>query len=243
MEEMYENSNMETEEMEASYPEADETDGRRRENDPAEWPDSWEQQESRQEESFSLRHLGVTRQVDREEALSLAQKGLDYDRIRRERDLMRPRLSQLEELLSALSQESGMDANLLLRKTRAAALIRQAAEDGQTLTEEQAMEQAGEISGFDREQAEQFRRRESILSFAQRFPDVAAEDIPQNVWQDFLDGGELSALYAMEENGRLRQRVAQLEQGEKNHFRSTLSRRSAGESPAMSFEELWNSGD
>ncbi len=244
MEEMYASSDMETEEDFGAYDtEAEENQGISEEKEPGEWPESWEEKEPDSEEKFSLRHLGITREVGRDEALSLAQKGLDYDRIRRERDLMRPRLSQLEELLSALSEKSGIESSQLLKKTRAAALIRQAEESGESLTEEEAMERAGEISGFDSQEAEEFRRRESILSFAQRFPDVPAEDIPQNVWQDFLDGGELSALYAMEENGRLRRRVAELEQSEKNHFRSTHSRRSAGERPAMSFRELWDSGD
>lgn len=244
MEEMYESSNMETEEnFGASDTEAEENGDISGENKSGEWPETWEEKAPEGNEKFSLHHLGITREVDREEALSLAQKGLDYDRIRRERDLMRPRLSQLEELLTALSEESGIESGELLRKTKAAALIRQAEERGESLTDEEAMELVGEISGFNNEEAEEFRRRESILSFSQRFPDIAAEDIPQTVWQDFLAGGELSALYAMEENGRLRRRVAELEQSEKNHFRSTRSRRSAGESPNLSFEELWNSGD
>lgn len=224
-------------------PDDEETEDNYRRNTDGDWPENWEDERPEVDEKFTLRHLGVTREVGRDEALSLAQKGLDYDRIRRERDMMRPRLEGLEQLLSALSEKSGMDGAQLLRKTRAAAIIRAAEEKGESLSEDEAMELAGEDSPYNPEHAEEMRRRESILAFAQRFPDVPADEIPQAVWQDFLAGGELSSLYAMEENGRLRRRVSQLEQREKNHFRSTRSRRSAGERPSLSFEELWNSGD
>lgn len=72
---------------------------------------------------------------------------------------------------------------------------------------------------------------------------MKAEDIPESVWADFSAGGELSALYAMEENRRLRAELSELRQREKNHFRSTLSRRSAGSSADDSLEMLWNNGD
>ena len=73
------------------------------------WPDKWEQEK---EESFSLSHQGKSRDYSRGETLSLAEKGLKYQELLRENQSLKPRLSGLEGLLSALKRRSGMDEEL-----------------------------------------------------------------------------------------------------------------------------------
>ena len=201
------------------------------------WPESWQQENINK---ISLRHLGKTYEIEPEEAKNLAQKGMDYDRIRSERDSMRPKIQQLEGLLSALSRHSGMDQEELLHQAQAENLQRQAEEQGENLSYEEALARAED---FSFENSEELRRRESLLEFSRRFPDVKPENVPESVWEDFFAGGELSSLYALEENARLSARIRQLEQRERNHFRSTGSRRSAGERSGSALEDIWNSGD
>ena len=215
------------------------------------WPESWEEPETSgadkgadaPEEKFSLRYLGETRELGRDETVRLAQKGMDYDRIRRERDMMKPRLRELEGLLGSVAERSGMEPEELLRQNRAELLMAEAEKQGRELTYEEALSLCPEGSGGDPAGAEAQRRRESILDFARAYPELGAEDIPQSVWEDFRNGGELRGLYAMDENRRLRRSVQELEQRERNHFRSTGSRRSAGGGRSEGFEELWNNGD
>lgn len=136
------------------------------------WPESWSEEAApgnEQEETFSLRHLGQTRELGLDETLSLAQKGLDYDRIRRERDSMKPRLKELEALLSRFSAESGLSTQEILRMSKAEELMRRAEEGGGSLTYEEAMSMA-QSSDYDPEKAEKLRCQESILSFSEAFP-------------------------------------------------------------------------
>ena len=85
--------------------------------------------------------------------------------------------------------------------------------------------------------------RESLLRFVREYPEVKAEEIPQEVWTAFREGrGELGELYARQENKMLRQKLAAMEQNQRNRERSTGSRQSAGaESGSDAFDEGWNS--
>lgn len=47
-----------------------------------------------EEETFQLKYMDEIRKVGRREAIALAQKGLDYDRIRAQRDALRAQLGQ-----------------------------------------------------------------------------------------------------------------------------------------------------
>lgn len=59
------------------------------------------------QESFTLKHNGKLYEVGREELIALAQKGMDYDRIRNDRDECRQRLAELE--MTDLSMSEGSD--------------------------------------------------------------------------------------------------------------------------------------
>lgn len=85
--------------------------------------------------------------------------------------------------------------------------------------------------------------RESLLRFAREYPEVRAEEIPQEVWTAFREGkGELCDLFARRENRQLRQSLAALQQNERNRERSTGSRQSAGSSGKRdAFDEGWDS--
>jgi len=65
-----------------------------------------EEHEGERDGSFTLKHLGETRTVGRDEVITLAQKGLDYDRIRRKYDETSARPSRMNAPVSAQEDET-----------------------------------------------------------------------------------------------------------------------------------------
>lgn len=220
------------------------------------------------DEQFTLKHLGESKNYSRDEVTTLAQKGLDYDRIRTERDSMRAEMPEMREAMSFLKElaaNSNISVEQLMENVRARALIAREAEAGRAITETGAREQIRrEKAARDKDAAAanendaeadagtppQTAAQEpdvtaEIRRFAQMYPEVKATEIPQKVWDDFRAGkGDLTSLYTMTENAALRQKVAALEQNEKNKGRSTGSMKSAGNRSAKStMQEIWDAYD
>lgn len=220
------------------------------------------------DEQFTLKHLGESKNYSRDEVTTLAQKGLDYDRIRTERDSMRaemPAMRDAMNFIEELAAGSHVSAEELMESIRAKALIAREAEAGRAITETGAREQIRrEKAARDKDAAAanendaeadagtppQTAAQEpdvtaEIRRFAQMYPEVKATEIPQKVWDDFRAGkGDLTSLYTMTENAALRQKVAALEQNEKNKGRSTGSMKSAGNRSAKStMQEIWDAYD
>lgn len=219
------------------------------------------------DEQFTLKHLGESKNYSRDEVTTLAQKGLDYDRIRTERDSMRAEMPEMREAMSFLKElaaNSNISVEQLMENVRARALIAREAEAGRAITETGAREQirrekaardkdaaaanendAEADAGTPPQAAQEPDVTAEIRRFAQMYPEVKATEIPQKVWDDFRAGkGDLTSLYTMTENAALRQKVAALEQNEKNKGRSTGSMKSAGNRSAKStMQEMWDAYD
>lgn len=82
-----------------------------------------------------------------------------------------------------------------------------------------------------------------LKRFLETYPEVKAESIPQDVWQDsFAHGGDLTGAYARWENKQLKAQLAQMKQAQQNKTRSTGSRKTAGAAVSKdSFDEGWDS--
>lgn len=220
------------------------------------------------DEQFTLKHLGESKNYSRDEVTTLAQKGLDYDRIRTERDSMRaemPAMRDAMNFIEELAAGSHVSAEELMESIRAKALIAREAEAGRTISDVGAREQIRREKAAREKDAEASAKAHDaetetlpaqtepakpdvtaeIRRFAQAYPEVKATEIPQKVWDDFRAGkGDLTSLYTMNENAALRQKVAALEQNEKNRGRSTGSMKSAGNRSAKSaMQEVWDAYD
>ena len=216
------------------------------------------------DERFTLKHLGETRDYSRDEVTTLAQKGLDYDRIRAERDSMRAEMPTMRDamgLLSEIAADSKISVGELIETLRARRLIDREAAEGRAITETGAREQIRrEKAARDRDgeaQEEQPAAKpaasapaqpdvtEDIRRFAQTFPEVKATDIPQKVWDEYRAGrGDLVSLYTIQENAALRLKLAQMEQNENNRGRSAGSVKSAGNRTAKTtMQEVWDAYD
>lgn len=132
----------EAEDAEADEQEAEETDTADDPHDEGA-DDGAEEPEGPQGESadqrFELKHLEETRSVDREEVIKLAQKGMDYDRIREERDSIRPELRLYREFLKELADGSGLTVSELIDTVRAQRLVAKEKENGKEMTEAEAL--------------------------------------------------------------------------------------------------------
>ena len=216
------------------------------------------------DERFTLKHLGETRDFSRDEVTTLAQKGLDYDRIRAERDSMRAEMPTMRDamgLLGEIAADSKISVGELIETLRARRLIDREAAEGRTITETGAREQIRrEKAARDRDgeaQEEQPAAKpaasapaqpdvtEDIRRFAQTFPEVKATDIPKKVWDEYRAGkGDLVSLYTIQENAALRLKLAQMEQNENNRGRSAGSVKSAGNRTAKTtMQEVWDAYD
>lgn len=194
---------------------------------------------------YTLKSPAGERQCSLDEVLSLANKGLDYDGVRQDRDHMR-------EFLKELAEPSGFTIEELIDTTRARMLMSRRKAEGVEMSEMEALtavqrnRAAAITEGQHKEEA---RKQEMINTFLAEFPDVKAADIPQEVWQQSRETGDLAGAYRKYANSQKDNEIAQLKQeletlklNQKNKDRSTGSRKSVGATtPKDPFDEGWDS--
>ena len=210
-------------------------------------------------DQFELKHLDETRTVSREEVITLAQKGMDYDRIRTKYDELKAGEAQRsahEAFLKELADSAGQSVEDMIDTARARMLANKATAEGKTLSEEDALEQikqekakqapAEKPESTEEKSTEKDRdaeRQQSFLRFSREFPEVKAEEIPAEVWKDFAEGkGDLADLFARQENKRLKAELAAMKQNEENRKKSTGSRATAGSAKKSAFDDAWYDG-
>lgn len=212
---------------------------------------------------WNLRHMDDVRQVGESDMVALAQKGLDYDRIRTRYDESKP----VMELFGSFAQQAGMTipeyvAHIRTQAKQAQGLSEPEARREVALEDREAVVAAAEAqrqalasaqqSEAAARQREDARRMADIQRFQEKFPDAARDpkSIPQEVWEKVRSGVSLVESYqdyllAQAETARAEaeQRAAASAQNQTNAVRTTGSMRSAGENlPSRDpFLEGWNS--
>ena len=238
----------ETESEEADQPEAEEEEDASDDEETEETEAEEDEEEEKADQLFTLKHLDEVKEVNRDEVITLAQKGLDYDRIRSERDSLKAEkaaLKEHEDFLSELAELAGQTVDELMVATKARLIVQDEKKKGREITYDQAKyrvesdmkalkkakaaeEKADEPEAKPEEKAApsiQELREANFRRFVSVYPDV--KKLPPEVWKEFGDGSkkELTNIYARYENKKLKERIAELEQKPK---RSTGSRRSNG---------------
>lgn len=219
-------------------------------------------EEADQPELIELKHLGQTVRVTPEQLNAYAQMGLDYQRIREDRDAARKeveRLTAMETFLKELAAPQGVSVEDLIDGARAevlakkehlnkeVALQRIKLDRERKAFEAQKDQQKKEAQAKSQEEA---KRQEQFLRFARTYPKVKPNDIPKDVWDAFKDGEDLVNAYARFENRELREKVSKLEsqletakKNSENKRRSAGSQRSAGSASEMDeFDRAWYDG-
>lgn len=223
------------------------------EDEPAEGDDEEELPESA-EELFDLKYMKETKQVNRQEVVELAQKGMDYDRAIQQRDSLRNSLQEQltwrannEDTLSTienLAKQSGVDVAEFVRNLRTNMLMKQ---DGLTRNEahERILREDAEKKLAKKEQADlktqeatmqQTRAQKEIAAFNDRYPNVDVQTIPDEVFRRAASGEvTLSGAYAEHlnsqlnaENERLRAELAAEKQNKINKQKAVGSAKTEG---------------
>lgn len=238
-------------------PEIEQNDGGQ-DADAAQPGENEEQQAQTDGQLFELKHLGETKNVNRDEVVTLAQKGMDYDRVTEKNTQLenqvseqKQQLAQLtehENALQELAKQSGTTVeelveNMLIAVTKSKYGID---DDGMALErvkldrERRALDQeraALETKNQEQEQqaANEKWRGECFDAFAKAYPDVDPASIPNGVWEAFNRGETLVSAYARERNKALEAEIARMKSEQEtrdrnaaNAARSTGSQSSAG---------------
>lgn len=202
-------------------------------------------------ERFELKRFDERLSVGRDEVVTLAQKGLDYDRVRAKLESARDELADLRGWLESVS--GGKGAEEFRDELSARALAEREGVDFDTALENVRRSHAGQ-TGSD---GAALRRRREVREFFSAHPDVAARmvtdrgAIPDEVWsrvragESLKDAFEAHALRAEAEDSARRVRelereLAETRQAGVNAQRSTLSASSAGgDAPADAVELGW----
>lgn len=209
--------------------------------------------EAEKEAFLKIKYNKEEIELDKEKAAELAQKGMNYDKVKEKLDSLEndPRLSFVEQQAKKydMSTEQYLEA------------VRQAEEQEQLndlvqkhgVTEELAKEmmesrkfrETYENEKREREQAEQ--REQDYQAFLETFPDAKPEDIPESVWQEVEQGKSLVDAYTRHENQQLKEQLEQLKekqeiekQNEENAESSTgsLTGKGEGKQPYFTREQV-----
>jgi len=184
---------------------------------------------------LDIRYNGQNQKLTREEATTLAQKGMNYDKIYNQLQsaLNNPVLKVIEDNArkAGLSVEDYTNRMAQFQDTMS---INQIAsnfkKENPDVSDAVANQYAREV--YKNQQAEQARRDADkakadadaennrlyaeVQAFNQRFPDVDIEHLPNDVIDDINAGVPLMEAYLLYENQQLRNRVANNETNAKN---------------------------
>ena len=198
---------------------------------------------------WTLRYMDADKQVSESEMITLAQKGMDYDRIRGKYDESKP----VMELFGSFAKQAGMSISDYLSAIRtqakqasgmseAEAKRAVALEDREAAVSareaEEAQRQSSANQAAQAKAAADARRSADIAEFQKLFPDAAKDPkaIPQEVWANVQSGMTLVSAYskyAVEQANAARQAAEQkasaASQNQANASRATGSMASAGE--------------
>ena len=205
-------------------------------------------------EKISVKYMKGEMEIAKKDIRATLQKGVDYDRVQNQRDAA---VKQMQEhaqwrqenentitLLQNVAKQAGTSVEAIVKQlrinahrgtgaTEAEALAKVAQEDAEAkLTQMQNRNTAQQRQ----EEQRQERARAEFMEFAQRFPGVRIEDVPQSVIQKSANGemslanAYLTHLYDQQkaENQRLQQSLAAKTQNENNKQRSLGSVKSSG---------------
>lgn len=217
-----------------------------------------EQKPEAENQRFKLKVNGEESEVDRDKVIELAQKGMDYDRIKAERDSFKadaPTLQRYREqelFLKDLAERSNIGVDQLMENVR----VQMAMDQDKNLSEAEARAKVkaeaaarqqpaeAKVEEKAKEPSPEERRQAMFASFVQAYPDVKADSIPKEVWETAGRTFDLVGAYRDHEIRTLRKEVETLRQNNKNKERSTGSRRSVGNASAdKAFDDLWYDDD
>ena len=221
---------------------------------------------------FHLKHLNEEIDVDEAEVIKLAQKGMDYDFIRGERDSLKAEVAKYREydaFLNELAANSEQTVDELIDSTRTRLLVANEKKEGRTMGEAEAMQRVQRERANRQKPAEepanqdavqdaepsaetqwQARQKQIVQDFVKSFPTLDPKTIPQEIFMKGLENGNLIEETMKwldserdKELEKLRSENEKLKQNQKNKARSTGSRQSVGKAKSHDpIDDDWYDG-
>lgn len=226
--------------------------------EPAE-PEAKPTETAQADQSFTLKYMGEEKVFSRDETVALAQKGMDYDRIREkltEQQGIAAANAEAMDFVKMLADEAKLSPDALMESIRAERLsksegisleeaqgrLRLRRKEADLTAREKALE---EKTAADTAEADEKKARErDFLAFFKARPDVKAADIPAEVFRRMqTEKISLLAAYSLYENARLKAELEAERQNQKNKERSVGSADTSGKrTPADEFDAAWYDG-
>lgn len=217
-------------------------------------------------QTFTLNYLGAEKVVSKDEAVTLAQKGMDYDRIRQKHEETLSELTTAKDKLSFFEQMASSQGKTLDQLIDSAMAEQLATREGidpavalgrvQLDRERKQLEaeKAKLTKGADEKATAEKKRQDDITAFQKEYPDVFAKlatdknAIPATVWEDVNKGESLVVAYAKYERAQLKAELEKAKaeaektkQKQINKSRSTGSQTTKGNTSAEDLiDRLWN---
>lgn len=226
--------------------------------------DEQQKSEGDEPEEFTLKHLSETKTVNRDEVISLAQRGLDYDRVKEKLTAANEQLDALKgadeklAFFKELADSQGKTLDQFIEATAAAVLSQNkkipfddALKEIQFEFEKKRF--AKEKTDWEKKQSDRRSaddsRNADIDAFMRQYPEAAKDpqSIPKEVWEDVEKNGSLVAAYGRymdkQKDAKIAELTRQLEQQKQqnaNRRRSTDSQSSENTSTADElFDSYW----
>jgi len=165
------------------------------------------------DETFTLKINKEEKTYSREEVISLAQKGADYDRVKEQLAQSR---SELEEL-AEIAKESGKDIPSFLNELRKSMWKSQGLSDDAIAERELRVKAEKENERLkakpaDQENTEKTKARKEIEEFRKLFPAVVLTDeLLKELSGDVVNGASLTSAYMKREIAAKDAKIAELE--------------------------------
>jgi len=246
-----------------------EEDAAENEGAPAPEADQPTETEAQTTDTFSLKYMDETRDVTREEVVTLAQKGMDYDRVREKYEEAKTKYADYDDIkgslakrdeqlqwLEELAKEQGQTLDELISTTQAQVMSKKTGKSlevckgivANQMLERQLKAQQAKLTETTDKNA---RRDADIDAFMKAFPEQASDPskLPKEVWAA-VHGGEslVSAYWAYEskqlkaEIERLKSEAEKTKQKEENKAHSMGSMSTGGTKTVDPFDALWYDG-
>ena len=223
--------------------------------------------EVRNEDTFSLKYMGEEKSFTREEVVPLAQKGMDYDRVKGQLEEARNSLKEYEQIkgdlakrndqlywLEELAKEQNQTLDDLIEVTQAQVMARKTGQNIEVckgIVKNQRLERElkARESKLNATTDQNEKIKSDIDAFMKAYPDLAADpkNLPQEVWDAVKAGEPLLNAYRAYEIKQLRAQLEQQKaeaekklQKEINKSRSTGSMSTKGKKTEDDFfDSLW----
>lgn len=210
------------------------------------------EEQPKETDQFTLKHLDEVKTVSREEVISLAQKGMDYDRqkqkaeerysaLEAENQKSEERLALFDEIakINGYGNIDELAENILAEQVAERDGVDKAAALKQIKLDKREKELAAREQSISSEKDAKLKFDDEAKAFIEKFPDVDAKTIPPEVWEKVNSGRSLADAYGdyvseqskrelAEENARLKAELEAAKKNADNKAKSTGSVTSAG---------------